>query len=61
MINGPEYLSHEGRLRELELFRQKKRGVRENLINVYLMGGNEDETRLLPVVPTGKTRGNGQK
>jgi len=52
-------------LRDLVLFSQEKRRLRENLINVYkhLMegsgGSNENRARHLSVVPNDRTRGSG--
>ena len=58
MTEDLEHLCYEEKLRELELFIQEKRRLRDRLINAYnyLKGGcTEDRARLLSVVPSART------
>jgi len=64
MIQGLDHLSYKEKLSELDLFSLKKRRLRWDFINAYkyLEGGcQEDRARLLSVVPSNRTRGNGHK
>ncbi|OWK60700.1 hypothetical protein RLOC_00012187 [Lonchura striata] len=64
MIEELEHLLYEDRLRELGLLILEKRQLRRDLINIYnfLKGGcQRNEASLFSVVPSNRTRNNGQK
>ena len=63
IIKGLEHLLFEERLRDLELFRLERRGLRGNLIAVYKYQkcrSQVDESRLFSVVSNSRTRSNKQ-
>ncbi|KAF4801468.1 hypothetical protein TURU_034400 [Turdus rufiventris] len=62
-IRGLEYLSYKDRLRDQSLLSLEKNQLRGDLINVYkyLKGGCQEDVSKLLVVPSSRTRGNGQR
>ena len=59
---GLEHLSYEEKLRKLRLFSlEKAQGDRISVHNCLKGGCKEDRARLFPVLPSGRTRGNGHK
>ena len=64
MIQGLEHLPYEERLGDLDLFSLKKRGLRDDLINVYKYlkcGSQRDTANLFSVVCGDRTKGNSHK
>ena len=62
VIKGLEHLFDKEWLRELGLLSLEKRRLRGDLVSVYkhlMEGWKEDRARLFPVMPSDRTRGNG--